>query len=199
MRLEQPGPDLNENIKSLLNFVRHGDLLLRPQTRADRTAGGSTPESPTFPRNAPSKISEAGPSTGPQSGAAGTGEPVPRRRRYEGEFRSANIEDIISPIDESTRRSPPIVDHRYSYAKNWTTISADENILTTCLTTFFTWQFPSHHWFDKELFLNDMMHKRTNFCSQALVNAVLAAACVSANIILFIFILPTTRRTALYL
>lgn len=74
-----------------------------------------------------------------------------------------------------------IIEHRLSYVKpsEWTTVSTNNDLLRELLQFYFLYQYPFFAFFHKDFFLEDMATKNKRFCSSLLVNAVLAAACVS--------------------
>lgn len=61
----------------------------------------------------------------------------------------------------------------------WTTVISDNVLLRKLLEIYFVHDYPYFTFFHKDFFLDDMATGRTRFCSSLLVNAVLAAACVS--------------------
>ncbi|RYO76663.1 hypothetical protein DL766_009508 [Monosporascus sp. MC13-8B] len=83
-----------------------------------------------------------------------------------------------------------IVDPRISAvdASYWTTVNRDNTLLRVLLGTYFVSEYRFHPYFDKDLFLEDMVNGRTRFCSALLVNAILAAAWHGYR--------PTTDRAA---
>lgn len=71
----------------------------------------------------------------------------------------------------------PILDR--AHAKQWTNIISDDGLFRRLITIYLSHYHASFFWFNKELFLEDLVARRKQFCSSLLVNAVLAAACVS--------------------
>ncbi|EAW12394.1 fungal specific transcription factor domain-containing protein [Aspergillus clavatus NRRL 1] len=63
-------------------------------------------------------------------------------------------------------------------ARPWTTITSSDRLVSHLLSLYFTWDYPCYNWFDQRLFLADMIGCHSRFCSQLLVNAVLAHACL---------------------
>lgn len=61
----------------------------------------------------------------------------------------------------------------------WTSVTSDDRLLRKLLTAYLCFQHPWTAAFQMDYFLKDMASGRTRFCSPLLVNAVLAAACVS--------------------
>lgn len=73
----------------------------------------------------------------------------------------------------------PILDR--VYARQWTNIISDNGLFRRLITIYLSHQHATFFWFNKELFLEDLAARRNQFCSSLLVNAVLAAACVSTR------------------
>ncbi|KAL4958509.1 hypothetical protein BDW69DRAFT_153724 [Aspergillus filifer] len=61
----------------------------------------------------------------------------------------------------------------------WTSVTTDSNYVSHLISLYFTWDFPTHRWIDRELFIRDMQAGSVDchFCSPFLVNALLAVAC----------------------
>lgn len=64
----------------------------------------------------------------------------------------------------------------------WTKVTSSDQLVSHLLSVYFRWDHPIHNFFDKELFTQDLINRRSVFCSSLLVNAILAVACVSALI-----------------
>ncbi|KAF9889524.1 hypothetical protein FE257_007234 [Aspergillus nanangensis] len=64
-------------------------------------------------------------------------------------------------------------------ARPWTSVTDDDELVSHLIALWFTWREPSHNWIEKGLFLRDMRSGDVNaeFCSQLLVNGILAEAC----------------------
>jgi hypothetical protein len=62
---------------------------------------------------------------------------------------------------------------------HWTSVSSNDRLLRNLLENYFINQYPRQFFFVKDYFLEDMLSRRTEFCSPLLVNALLAKACVS--------------------
>lgn len=71
----------------------------------------------------------------------------------------------------------PVLDR--ARARQWTNVISDDGLFRRLITMYLAHQHATFFWFKKELFLEDLVARRTQFCSSLLVNAVLAAACVS--------------------
>lgn len=57
-------------------------------------------------------------------------------------------------------------------------MTKDSHLLVSILTEFISREYSYYHYIDKDAFLSDMAARRTNFCSELLVNALLATASV---------------------
>lgn len=74
-----------------------------------------------------------------------------------------------------------IVDPRLDLVRPslWTNVSADDALLRHLLGLYFLHEYHLFSCFHKDLFLDDMLSMSSQFCSELLVNAVLAQATVS--------------------
>ena len=68
---------------------------------------------------------------------------------------------------------------RLGYVSNWTRVSEDQGFLAHLFTIWTEREYVYYHFLDRESLLADMSCGRNDFCSELLVNAVLASACVS--------------------
>ncbi|EMC97377.1 hypothetical protein BAUCODRAFT_138682 [Baudoinia panamericana UAMH 10762] len=59
----------------------------------------------------------------------------------------------------------------------WFRHSQDAEFIEHLLNLYFSWVHPFYQFFSRDLFLHDMGHGRTDFCSPLLVNSILAMAC----------------------
>jgi hypothetical protein len=75
-----------------------------------------------------------------------------------------------------------LIDPRLSTikTKTWTSVIDDDSLLRELLQHFFLLEYIWLPAFHKDYFLEDMANEQRRFCSSLLVNAVLAAACVSS-------------------
>lgn len=124
-------------------------------------------------------------------------------------YSSSHIFDAIRAIDQSPRASPvsavaqqsnyamplyaaEMVDPLLADAKpsKWTRVSSNDLLLRKLLEGYFTFEYPWQFLFHKDYFLEDMVNGGNRFCSQLLVNALLAKACVSV---------PTTAQASHFL
>lgn len=113
---------------------------------------------------------------------------------YEATFKApTSTSDTLDPDESNTRKYmdpymkpshaaevvEPILDR--AHARQWTNIISDDGLFRRLITIYLSHQHAAFFWFKKELFLEDLVARRTQFCSSLLVNAVLAAACVSTQ------------------
>lgn len=73
--------------------------------------------------------------------------------------------------------SDPSVDLRLAHVSKWTAVTKDNNLLVNLLSAWTEREYSYFHYLDRDAFLNDMATGRSVFCSELLVNAVLASAC----------------------
>ncbi|KKK16277.1 hypothetical protein ARAM_003168 [Aspergillus rambellii] len=68
-------------------------------------------------------------------------------------------------------------------AQPWTSIVADNNLVSHLISLWFTWVHPFCNWIDRDLFIRDMQagSLSATFCSQFLVNIILADACAYSD------------------
>lgn len=64
-------------------------------------------------------------------------------------------------------------------ASRWTLVTSSDNLVQTLLRIYFKCEFPYQCFFHLDSFLDDLVAGRERYCSSLLVNAILAAACVS--------------------
>jgi hypothetical protein len=86
------------------------------------------------------------------------------RALYEAPFHAAEMVDADIDAAEPSK---------------WTSVSADDELLRALLKSYFMHEYLFFPLLHKDAFLQDMISGRRRFCSSLLVNAVLAASCVS--------------------
>lgn len=102
----------------------------------------------------------------------------------------AKAHDEISRLHEATSRTcrsvldvKRLCDQPVSRvpAKPWTTVTDDDGLVSHLISLYFTWYHPCFPWMDRDIFIRDMKggNVKSQFCSPFLVNAILAAGCVS--------------------
>lgn len=84
-----------------------------------------------------------------------------------------SIESLIHP------ESGDLSDARLNHLPSWTTVTKDTRFLTLLMTLWQKWEYSYYHYLDWDIFLDDLSSGRTDFCSELLVNAILASASVS--------------------
>jgi hypothetical protein len=172
------------DIKSILRHIKEGNLLLQlsltPETKLRYTFPylNAMPKALLFHDNsylntALYDVSFLNEMNGTISGGAGPGQP------------SSNLvhshSAYLSPYHAAT-----IVDPRLQAAKasNWTTVIHDDGLFRSLLHSYLFHEYPYYPTLQKDSFLQDLARGKKNFCSAALVNAVLAEACVSNTLCL---------------
>ncbi|KJZ73898.1 hypothetical protein HIM_06791 [Hirsutella minnesotensis 3608] len=61
-------------------------------------------------------------------------------------------------------------------ASSWTAVTDDDELVARLLGLYLQWEFPLFQFFQKDLFLDDLVSEQKRFCSPLLVNAILASA-----------------------
>ncbi|KAL5113393.1 hypothetical protein ACEQ8H_008737 [Pleosporales sp. CAS-2024a] len=97
--------------------------------------------------------------------------------------RPISIEAILHPTSSVECR--PVAKHvladpRLASAKHWTTVTSDAGLVTSILSSWTTDEYCYYHYLDRDAFLDDMASRSSNFCSELLVNALLATACATS-------------------
>lgn len=94
--------------------------------------------------------------------------------------RPTSIEALLHPTPH------PVVDDlladpRLASARNWTTVTNDADLLISILSSWTAQEYSYYHYLDRDAFLDDMASSRADFCSELLVNALLASACSTSS------------------
>jgi hypothetical protein len=167
MRRLRDGTDM----KTIIRQIKDGDLLLQlslvPETRY-RYEFPFFPDMPSYllQRSNPylnSALYEQAflnPSPSPQNNL----NPPTAASPY---LKPIHAAQLIEPLMSAVRLS------------KWTTVSSDDQLLRRLLESYLLYEYEWFPVFQKDHFLRDMADGRNRFCSSLLVNAVLAAACVS--------------------
>lgn len=71
--------------------------------------------------------------------------------------------------------------------QHWTSLVEDD-VASHLLSFYFTWENPTWHLIDQELFIHDLETRRTRFCSPLLVHILLLFGCVCPKLSLVICI-----------
>ncbi len=61
--------------------------------------------------------------------------------------------------------------------RNWTSVTANPEIIEHLLLLYFCWEYPTFASLSKKHFLDDFRSGRTNYCSSLLVNAIMCLGC----------------------
>lgn len=168
------------NPDDLVKFVKDGDLLvnlaLQPDHRFRFTLLYPADIRPLFQRNSSPYIKS----------------PI-----FEDIFDIDDGDRQVAPVQTRARRIydipyhaativDPLLSSENLRVSRWTKVSNDEKFLKRALEVYFQFEYPSYHFFHKDLFLGDLITGKGGHCSSLLVNAILAAACVSLLLCFFV-------------
>jgi hypothetical protein len=88
----------------------------------------------------------------------------------------ARGQDVI--LGDSTESGKvPDNDDSKGHIEQWTTVTSDRELVEHLLALYFCWEYPIFATLSKKHFMKDFRAGSTNYCSQFLVNALLALAC----------------------
>jgi hypothetical protein len=76
-------------------------------------------------------------------------------------------------------REPELSDPRLGATRRWTSVTDNADFLSLIMSAWYKWEYSYHHFLDWDTFLDDLSDGKNDFCSEFLVNAVLASGCVS--------------------
>ena len=88
----------------------------------------------------------------------------------------AIVHETRSPIMQS------FSDPRLKSVRNWTTVTHDSDLLINIMTAWYNWEYKYFHFLDWDMFLDDMVNSQDEFCSELLVNSILASGSVSVRL-----------------
>ncbi|KAJ4293412.1 hypothetical protein N0V90_008695 [Kalmusia sp. IMI 367209] len=88
-----------------------------------------------------------------------------------------SIEALLHPATDGSS------DPRLKATHNWTTITKDSRFLTLLMTLWHKWEYSYYHYLDWDIFLDDLASGRSDFCSELLVNALLASASFHSSLV----------------
>ncbi|KAF2113856.1 hypothetical protein BDV96DRAFT_118510 [Lophiotrema nucula] len=203
-RIRSNPPDTSPalRIQELADFVRHGDLLIQPpystppQNQQEHLTlpplrlalDSSSSDDNSFPgtlssfTNGVLSIGAEGPTTQRRRHASDAD--VSARSESQGPLprpTSISIDAIIH--DNSTSCTSESADSRLDAARYWTSVTSDRNIIVSLMTAWHTWEYKYFHFLDWDIFLEDLVARRNDFCSDLLVNALLASASFQTSMV----------------
>lgn len=164
-------------VETIVNHLRAGDLLVHIHTTPESRVSYEFPYRAQMPRVLLTPSNPYVTSlmyTTIYSGSSTTTSDSP----------SESQDDMDYNMKESPYLKPyalaELVDSRLDNVSpsKWTAVISDDAFLRMLLKLYFQFEHHFYSCFHKDLFLDDMMAGETNFCSELLVNAVLALACV---------------------
>jgi hypothetical protein len=111
--------------------------------------------------------------------------------------RPTSLEAILHPVQHAVVDdiSP---DPRLASTRGWTSVTSDTQILVSILSTWTTREYSYYHYLDRDAFLDDMAGGRSDFCSELLVNALLASACVSPESCVYFMTMARSSSISLW-
>lgn len=178
------------DIKTILNQVKTGDLLLQMAVEPETRFRYEFPYKSEFPEdyfiNNPyltSLIYEATSlySTGHDSNYS----PLPKTERLANLGSSEYQSVYLKPFHAAQVVDPLLSNVKVSL---WTAVCDDDDLMRDLLGVFFRCEYHFTAAFQKDLFLEDMATQQHDFCSSLLVNIMLAYSCV------WYYKLPCRRR-----
>ncbi|KAJ4373532.1 hypothetical protein N0V86_007673 [Didymella sp. IMI 355093] len=198
-RIRSNSPDVSssQRIQELADFVRHGDPLIQQPLQ---TPPGSSLErdplhSVTLPplRQALESPERLESYSLPYSAIfpMGFDGPANQRRKYTQDLsartdspsslpRPTSIEAILH-TPSTAAAGDLAADPRLGYVGDWTRVTDDTGFLAHLVTIWTEREYVYYHFLDRDAFLADLSSRRNDFCSELLVNVVLASACFHSS------------------
>ncbi|KAF2465245.1 uncharacterized protein BDR25DRAFT_337166 [Lindgomyces ingoldianus] len=192
----------SQRIQELADFVRHGDpnLILQPSLMQSPRGHSEQLTLPpirmaldatcavidSFSGSLPSFSNDLLPmrSDGPASQRRRHASDADVSARSDSQGTFPPVTSIEAILQKPTSSSPPeLIDPRIASVRHWTTITDDSNLLVHLMSAWYTWEYVYYHFLDWDLFLDDMVSGRTDFCSRLLVHALLASASFQSSLV----------------
>jgi hypothetical protein len=160
------------DIDSILRYVKDGDLLLQLHLLPETRLRYSFPDFASWPTlfRDPSD---------------------PYLKTQLLDFDDSNDASLVAgratPLSSHIYQMPyhaaEMIDPRLSSVKaaKWTSVTTDDALVVKLLAVFLQYEYPRTRVFQKDLFLDDLVQGKTNFCSSLLVNCILANAAVRSH------------------
>ncbi|KAF9737088.1 C6 transcription factor [Paraphaeosphaeria minitans] len=173
----------------LINFLHQGQLTSVPPLAQNSGPAHSLTLPPIrLALDSPSSKLNILPSTSILP--LGYDEVTSQRRRH------ASDTDVSARSDASNLVPPPTSidsllhpktrapsDPRLAHISSWTPVTKDTRFLALLMTLWHKWEYSYYHYLDWDIFLDDLSSGRTDFCSELLVNAVLASASFHSSLV----------------
>ncbi|KXX83211.1 Nitrogen assimilation transcription factor nirA [Madurella mycetomatis] len=159
------------DVESILRYVKAGDLLLQlrlaPEARfrycfpdfANWPTVFRDPEDPYLT----TQLLDVSPTTHPQARISSLPSPP--------------FDTCTSPhVYHMPYHTAHVADPRLTSVKaaKWTSVTTDDALVSKLLAIYLQFDYPTSPCFQKDLFLDDLVNGRTDFCSSLLVNSILA-------------------------
>ncbi|EFY90076.1 C6 transcription factor, putative [Metarhizium acridum CQMa 102] len=168
------------DVVTILNHVRAGDVLVQmavePETRFRYEFPYKSEMPQDYVQNNPyldsiifeaTSLYAAGQSSTPSASSTTNSAPNSTSGAYESLY--------LKPFHASGVIEPQLSNAKISW---WTTVCQDDVLMRDLLGVFFRCEYHFTAAFQKDLFLEDLVARRRDFCSALLVNIMLAYSCV---------------------
>jgi hypothetical protein len=163
------------DVETILRYVRDGDLLLQmhllPETRLrytfpDFASWPTVFRDPADPYLKAQLLDFAPGHDSQADGSSLSAQPAPNPHSH---------------VYQIPYHAAEMIDPRLSSVKaaRWTTVTTDNALVSRLLAIYFQFEYSRTRFFQKDLFLDDLVRGRNRFCSPLLVNVILANAAVS--------------------
>ena len=85
--------------------------------------------------------------------------------------------------DINSNHLRPLIDDRLNHVNfgYWTNVPISDALAANIISLYLELDYPVMPLFDVDLFLNDLVHRQSQFCCSFLVSALLCFGCVSGN------------------
>jgi hypothetical protein len=83
----------------------------------------------------------------------------------------------FAQFSASESDQPERDDFQFQDPSNWTSVTADSDMVEHLMSLYFSWEYPIFAGLSKRHFLHDFNSGRRRYCSSLLVNAILAVGC----------------------
>jgi hypothetical protein len=96
---------------------------------------------------------------------------------------STDLEEYVegSSFFQDAIQKVEAVGNPWSHIRSWTAVTGDIEFIGHLLSLYFSWEHPHYVLLSENRFLEDLVSGRKQFCSELLVNAILALACAFSD------------------
>ncbi|KAF1954077.1 hypothetical protein CC80DRAFT_536957 [Byssothecium circinans] len=183
-----------QRIQELAEFTRHKKSPAQfPSTTGSSASRqpGVSPNTLTLP---PLRLALGSPSSDPNNAhfpgilSLGSEGPTTQRRRHVSDMDVSARSDtqnsfgIVTTVPYHSLLEQPI-DPRLAATSNWTSVTDDKHLLSLLMLAWYKWEYSYYHFLDWDLFLDGLLDGKNGFCSELLVNAILATASFQLHLV----------------